>query len=115
MKIYFIIALSILLAINKLNAQNEKGDLRLETTTNDSLKESIKIPELNVFLNSAIKNSPLLLASDREIDQILEKVKIEKNHGLILSLLMEMGVMVYSTSLHLVNKLPDRSILRVSN
>jgi len=30
MKIYFIIALSILLAINKLNAQNEKGDLRLE-------------------------------------------------------------------------------------
>lgn len=82
MKHFFLIVLSILLITNILTAQININDTKLYPTRIDSLNENIKIPELNVFLNSAIKNSPLLMATDREIDQILEKVKIEKKSWL---------------------------------
>ena len=82
MKKLYLLILSLLLAQTTLIAQKEAINLKPEPTISDSLKENITIPELNVFINSAIKNSPLLMATDREIDQILEKVKIEKKSWL---------------------------------
>jgi len=40
--------------------------------------EKFDLPELNVFIESALKNSPLLLVSDKEKDKILEQIKIQK-------------------------------------
>ena len=42
------------------------------------LTEKIDLPELDVFIESALKNSPLLQVSDKEKDKILEQIKIQK-------------------------------------
>lgn len=44
----------------------------------DSILLKNELPELNVFLESAIKSSPLLKVSDNQISQVLEQIKIEK-------------------------------------
>ncbi len=54
-----------------------------KTNSNDSLKtEQILLPSLNDLIESAIKNSPLLKVNDREIDKLLEEIKIQKKSWL---------------------------------
>ncbi len=60
-----------------LNSQKLVGT-NLAEIQSDSNFSKINIPELNVFIQTAEKSSPLLQATDKEIDQILEKIKIEK-------------------------------------
>ena len=45
----------------------------------DSILLNSDLPELSVFLESALKNSPLLKVSDKQISQVFEQIKIEKN------------------------------------
>lgn len=44
----------------------------------DSVDMSKDLPDLSVFLNSAMENSPLLKMSDKQISQVLEQIKIQK-------------------------------------
>lgn len=77
-KILFIFSFA-LVSLNTLCQDNKP-------LTNDSLKVEMVnkniIPELNVFIDSALIKSPLLLASDREIDILLEEIKIKKRSWL---------------------------------
>lgn len=68
--IIFIVALSFASSALCL-AQNNK-------IAEDSILLNNGLPELNVFLESAVKNSPLLKVSDNQISQVLEQIKIEK-------------------------------------
>ena len=45
---------------------------------NDTITVDQRIPGVDVFIQSALKNSPLMKISDVEMQQILEKLKIEK-------------------------------------
>lgn len=45
---------------------------------NDTLSIDQRIPNIDVFIQSALKNSPLLKFSDMELREIIEKIKIEK-------------------------------------
>ena len=42
------------------------------------LTESFDLPELNFFIESALKNSPLLKINDKELGKILEEIKMQK-------------------------------------
>lgn len=44
----------------------------------DSIAPDKELPELSIFLESAMNNSPLLKMSDKQISQVLEQIKIEK-------------------------------------
>lgn len=44
----------------------------------DSIVPNGELPELRVFLDSAIISSPLLKVSDKQISQVFEQIKIEK-------------------------------------
>jgi DNA-binding protein Fis len=68
----------LILVVAAATAQTTTKTLRIKPTIIDSLSGVNKIPELKVFIESAIKNSPLLQANEREMEQILEKIKIEK-------------------------------------
>lgn len=60
---------------NKIN--NQKNNV------NDSLRKSpSKLIDLKVLIDSALNNSPLLKVSDREIDILLEEIKIKKKSWL---------------------------------
>jgi outer membrane protein TolC len=59
---------------NKVFSQVSKNiDLKSDTLVVDQ-----NIPGVDVFIQSALKNSPLLKISDMEIQEIFEKIKIEK-------------------------------------
>jgi len=48
---------------------------------NDSIElkaSKYELPDLNVFIESAIKNSPLLKINEKELGKILEEIKIQK-------------------------------------
>lgn len=51
---------------------------KLIINSSEILNTKSNLPELNVFIESALKNSPLLQISDKEIDKILEEIKIHK-------------------------------------
>ncbi|MDD3078993.1 MAG: TolC family protein [Paludibacter sp.] len=50
----------------------------ITTLQKDTTKIENEIPDLNFFLESAITNSPLLHASDRQIEIVKEQIKKEK-------------------------------------
>ena len=45
---------------------------------NDTISVDQRIPGVDVFIQSALKNSPLMKISDVEMQEIFEKIKIEK-------------------------------------
>lgn len=49
-----------------------------EPLIHDSTINSVSLPSLDAFIQSAISNSPILKASDQEIAQITESIKKEK-------------------------------------
>lgn len=49
-----------------------------DSTTVDTLVQEKKLPELNVFIESALNNSPLLRINEREIDKFLEEISMQK-------------------------------------
>lgn len=51
---------------------------KTDSTKVDSLVQVKPLPELNVFIESALNNSPLLKINEREIDKFLEEIKIKK-------------------------------------
>jgi len=57
-----------------LQAQSSSGN----GAVNDTISVDPKIPELKVFIESALKNSPLLKASDMQIERVFEQIKKEK-------------------------------------
>ena len=70
---YIIISLSTFCTFN-LYAQPAKS----ATNNADTLKVFRKLPPLNDFIESALKNSPLLKVSDLQIEEMFEKIKKEK-------------------------------------
>jgi len=59
---------------DKINAQKPQNNEYL----NDTIREDHNVPKLNIFIESALKNSPILKASDAQIEQLFEKIKKEK-------------------------------------
>lgn len=59
-----------------MSAQSESSNHFLESE--DTLNLGKTIPGLNAFIESAIQNSPLLKASDKEVAAIFEQIKKEK-------------------------------------
>ena len=58
---------------NGLSQTLQNNDLK-----SDSLIVDQNIPSVEIFIQSAVKNSPLLKISDNDIQEIFEKIKIEK-------------------------------------
>ena len=71
--LYIIISLSAFCSTS-IFAQKQK----MLSNAADTLKVYKKIPGLNDFIESALKNSPLLKVSDLQIEEMFEKIKKEK-------------------------------------
>lgn len=56
----------------------EKSNSEQNINSGEVLNSKSDLPELNVFIESALKNSPLLKVSDKEIEKILEEIKMQK-------------------------------------
>jgi outer membrane protein TolC len=63
-----------------LNITYKVGAQSIQNTNlaSDTISIDKRIPSLDTFIQSALENSPLLKISDFEIQQILEKIKMEK-------------------------------------
>lgn len=80
-KTIYILIIQILFVFSVLS--QEKTIKNAIPSTIDSLKtEKNNPPSLSVFIESALKNSPLLNVSEREIDILLEEIKIKKKSWL---------------------------------
>lgn len=64
--------------ISLAQSQEKKNAEKLINSTEIKIDEKSNIPELNVFIESALKNSPLLKINDKELGKILEEIKIQK-------------------------------------
>jgi len=74
--IYIFILLLIQGFTVKLLSQTNSGNSEL--LLNDTITIDRNIPDMNVFIESALQNSPILKVSDRQIEQLFEKIKKEK-------------------------------------
>lgn len=80
-KLIYIFTFHIIFIFSSICQENIKTPLK--TNSVDSIKtDKNTLPELSVFIESAIKNSPLLKVNDREIDKLLEEIKIQKKSWL---------------------------------
>jgi len=57
----------------EINTSKQKND-----SIELKLSEKFELPELNFCIESALKNSPLLKVSDKEVESILEEIKMQK-------------------------------------
>jgi outer membrane protein TolC len=73
-----IIAFFLLVAIT-FSVKSQEKKITTQKTDSAELK-SIKyeLPDLNVFIESALKNSPLLKINEKELGKILEEIKMQK-------------------------------------
>jgi len=74
-----IFTISVIFAITfEVNSQEKKIATQNVNSETISILEKSTIPDLNVFIESALKNSPLLQVSDKEKEKILEQIKMQK-------------------------------------
>lgn len=71
--------LSVLVLFLNITLKTEAQSIQNANLDKDTLSIDRHIPSLDSFIQSALQNSPLLKISDLEIQQILEKIKMEKN------------------------------------
>jgi len=69
---YIILIISCFTTVLYAQSSNSNG------AVNDTISVDPKIPELKIFIESALKNSPLLKASDMQIERVFEQIKKEK-------------------------------------
>lgn len=75
-KLIFTITFHVLVIFSALS--QEKANFEQNINSGEVLNNKSDLPELNVFIESALKNSPLLKVSDKEIEKILEEIKMQK-------------------------------------
>jgi outer membrane protein TolC len=74
-----IFTISVIFVITfEVNSQEKKIATQNINSETLSILEKSTIPDLNVFIESALKNSPLLQVSDKEKEKILEQIKMQK-------------------------------------
>jgi outer membrane protein TolC len=70
----------ILISYISLTYSQNNTQLSVQTINEDSLKTIL--PNLKVFIDSALNNSPLIKVNDIEIDNLLQEIKINKKSWL---------------------------------
>ena len=73
------IFLFILNSINLVFGQGPNNSSINDSIKVDSIYSSIELPLLQTFIESGLQNSPILKINDNEIEQVIQRIKIEKS------------------------------------
>ena len=78
---YRLIFTTCFLVIIFFSAYSQEKNIPKQKIDSGEIKsiEKFDLPELNIFIESALKNSPLLQVSDKEKNKILEEIKMQKH------------------------------------